>query len=451
VVPHASDCVLTLQFAARTLFSNPQQDLLMVSSKEVVQARGSPETLSARYSRIRSRTIDLCRHLQPEDFVVQSMPDVSPAKWHLAHVTWFFEHFVLLPYASRYRLFNDQYHYLFNSYYHTAGKMHERAKRGLLTRPTVGQILKYREHVDDAMQVLLASKSDDAEIPKLVTLGINHEQQHQELLLTDIKHVFFCNPLKPAVNPELSLPPRGNPPEYSFNKGAAGITEIGASDSGFFFDNETPRHPTLIHSHSIGARLVTNGEYLEFIRGGGYEDPELWLADGWMTLNERGWNRPLYWTEDMNSEFTFGGMRELDLNLPVTHVSYYEADAFARWAGARLPTEAEWEVAAKSEQVTGNFMESGYWHPAAASKGESQFFGDVWEWTSSSYAPYPGFKPLAGSLGEYNGKFMCNQMTVRGGSCVTAEEHIRASYRSFFYPDARWQFLGLRLAKDKST
>jgi ergothioneine biosynthesis protein EgtB len=419
----------------------------MVSPKEVVRAHGSLETLSTRFSRIRSTTVDLCRHLQPEDFVVQSMSDVSPAKWHLAHVTWFFERFVIMPRASNYRPFDDQYDYLFNSYYYTAGEMHDRPKRGLLTRPTVNEILKYREYVDAAMQELLVAENDDADIASLVTLGLNHEQQHQELLLTDIKHVFSRNPLKPCANPELAIPRNGEPQPYSFKNGKSGISEIGASGSAFCFDNETPRHPTLLHAHRIGSRLITNGEYLEFIRDGAYSKPALWLADGWKTINERGWNRPLYWTKDLSGEFTLGGMRELSVNLPVTHISYYEADAFARWAGARLPTEAEWEVAARNNPLKGNFMEAAYWHPAAAN-GDTQFFGDVWEWTSSSYGPYPGFKPLAGTLGEYNGKFMCNQMTVRGGSCVTSEEHIRASYRSFFYPDARWQFLGIRLAKD---
>ena len=418
----------------------------MVSPQEVVQARDSLEKLSERYSRIRSTTLELCRHLRPEDFVVQSMPDVSPAKWHLGHVTWFFERFVILPHAGNYRVFNDRYDYLFNSYYYTAGQMHERPKRGLLARPIVSEILNYREYVDDAMQELLAAKADYTEIADLVTLGLNHEQQ-QELLLTDIKHVFSCNPLEPTVNPELSLPPNDEPVPYAFKKGTSGIYEVGATSSGFCFDNETPRHPTLLHAHEIGSRLVTNGEYLEFIRDNGYKNTALWLADGWATIIERGWNRPLYWTEDFSGEFTLGGMCDLSLNLPVTHISYYEADAFARWACARLPTEAEWEVAARNTPVKGNFMESAYWHPAAGN-GDTQFFGDVWEWTSSPYAPYPGFKPLAGTLGEYNGKFMCNQMTVRGGSCVTAKEHIRASYRRFFFPDARWQFLGLRLAKD---
>ncbi len=420
----------------------------MVSSKEAVRAHGSLETLSARYARIRSTTLDLCRHLQTEDFVVQSMPDVSPAKWHLAHVTWFFERFVLSPHLENYRVFDDRYDYIFNSYYYTAGEMHARSKRGLLTRPTVSDILNYREHVDDAVQKLLEVREGDAEIAGLVTLGLNHEQQHQELLLTDIKHVFSCNPLMPAVNLDLSVPPAQEAAPYSFTSGPSGIMEIGATGGDFFFDNETPRHTTLLHPHEIGSRLVTNGEYLEFMHDGGYTKAELWLADGWTTIRERGWERPFYWTEGGSREFTLGGMRELDLNAPVTHVSYYEADAFARWAGARLPTEAEWEVAAGNEAVTGNLMEANYWHPAAAGESNRQLFGDVWEWTSSAYAPYPGFKPLDGTLGEYNGKFMCNQMTVRGGSCITAEEHIRASYRSFFYPDARWQFLGLRLAKD---
>ena len=419
----------------------------MASSKEAVPAYGSLETLSARYTRIRSTTLDLCRHLQPEDFVVQSMPDVSPAKWHLAHVTWFFERFVILPNTSNYQLFSDRYHYLFNSYYYTAGKMHERPQRGLLTRPTVKEILSYREHVDDAMQLLLAAKPDDAEIANLTTLGLNHEQQHQELLLTDIKHVFYCNPLKPSVNPELPISDCRDSKTHSFKDGVAGVQEIGADGQGFCFDNEMPRHPTLLHAHSIGSRLVTNAEYLDFIRDRGYQTSELWLSDGWATINQQEWKRPLYWGGDLCSEFTLGGDRDLDLHAPVTHISYYEADAFSRWAGARLPTEMEWELAANDEAVEGNFLESGFWHPTPGNDS-SQFFGDVWEWTSSPYGPYPGFTPAFGSLGEYNGKFMCNQMTVRGGSCVSAREHIRASYRSFFYPDARWQFLGIRLAKD---
>jgi ergothioneine biosynthesis protein EgtB len=429
----------------------PTKDILMVSAADVVTANGPLETLGARYLRIRATTPDLCRRLQIEDYVVQSMPDVSPAKWHLAHVTWFFERFILLPHARSYKEFDEHYHYLFNSYYYSVGSMHARPKRGLLTRPTVQEILQYRAHVDDAMQTLLSSAANDGEIAMLTTLGLNHEQQHQELLLTDIKHVFSCNPIQPAVFPALEIPVGRETIRHQFITGVSGIRQIGANADDFCFDNETPRHQALLHKHSIGSRLVTNAEFLDFIRDGGYGKSDLWLSDGWAIINERGWNRPLYWNEELTQEFTLGGQRELDPHAPVVHVSYYEADAFARWAGARLPTEAEWEVAATSAPLHGNFMEAGYLHPIAANDGEPQFFGDVWEWTASSYAAYPGFKPLAGSLGEYNGKFMCNQMTVRGGSCATSVEHIRATYRSFFYPDARWQFLGIRLAKDGAT
>ena len=292
----------------------------------------------------------------------------------------------------------------------------------------------------------LLVQRNDQEIIERVVLGINHEQQHQELLLTDIKHVFSCNPLSPAVNPQLEVPASSPTAEYTYQDGRRGIAQIGAAGLGFCFDNETPRHDALLHEHELGTRLVTNSEYREFIADNAYSDSRLWLSDGWAVINERGWQRPLYWSEDLASEFTLGGMREIDESAPVCHVSFYEADAFARWAGTRLPTEFEWEDAAAGQTVEGNLMESKLWQPAASNS--SQFFGDVWEWTSSSYSAYPGFTPLAGSLGEYNGKFMCNQVTVRGGSCVTAAEHIRASYRSFFYPDARWQFLGVRLAKD---
>jgi ergothioneine biosynthesis protein EgtB len=296
------------------------------------------------------------------------------------------------------------------------------------------------------MQQLLQTGTPDEQVFKVSTLGLNHEQQHQELLLADIKHVFSCNPIHPPVSHTLDVATTTAVAPYSYSHVDAGIRAIGAAGSDFAFDNETPRHDALLHEHRIGNRLVTNGEYREFIRDGGYAICELWLSDGWAIINERGWRRPLYWDEALEKEFTLGGDREIDGNAPVCHVSYYEADAFARWAGARLPTEFEWETAAGQQAVSGNLLESNHWHPVAAE--ESQYFGDVWEWTSSSYAPYPGFKPLDGSLGEYNGKFMCNQMTVRGGSCVTARDHIRTSYRSFFYPDARWQFLGVRLAKD---
>jgi len=402
--------------------------------------------LSTHYRDARAVMPRLCAELEPEDTVVQSMPDVSPSKWHLAHVTWFFERFVLKVFDPNYRTLDDQYDFLFNSYYFSAGQMHARPKRGLLSRPTLAEITAYRVHVDTSVFSLLETAGDNPELHAAVLLGINHEQQHQELFLTDIKHVFSCNPMRPSVSTQLEIPKPATPGSNTFVSGPSGIHKVGASADDFFFDNETPRHGTLLHEHRIGTRLVTNAEYRQFIDDGGYRDSNLWLSDGWSTINERGWDRPLYWDQSLESEFTLGGQRDIDAGAPVCHVSYYEADAYARWAGARLPTEFEWELAASDKPVQGNLMESGYWQPVAANSG--QFFGDVWEWTSSMYAPYPGFVPLAGSLGEYNGKFMCNQMTVRGGSCVTSGEHIRPSYRSFFYPDARWQFLGIRLAKD---
>jgi ergothioneine biosynthesis protein EgtB len=409
-------------------------------------------SLSASFKRIRNATTDLTRTLKPEDCVVQTMPDVSPAKWHLAHTAWFFEHFLLKPHAAGYRLFDEQFDFLFNSYYYSAGQMHLRPERGFISRPTVDRILEYREYVDDAMTGLLDSTSGDPEIAKLTTLGLNHEQQHQELLLTDIKHVFSRNPLLPALR-ETPAVSRAAAGPMRFIERSDGIKEIGAREDRFFFDNEMPRHRVLLHPHALGSRLVTNTEYREFIDDGGYERTDLWLSDGWGTVQQQGWNRPLYWSEDLAGEFTLGGLRDIVPDAPVAHVSYYEADAFARWAGARLPTEAEWETAAAETKVEGNFLESGLLHPAPPGDGESggqpaQMFGDVWEWTQSAYSPYPGFKPLAGSLGEYNGKFMCNQWVVRGGSCATSRSHIRASYRSFFYPHQRWQFLGIRLAKD---
>jgi ergothioneine biosynthesis protein EgtB len=401
--------------------------------------------LRARYGRVRATTQQLITDLRPEDTVVQTMPDVSPTKWHLAHVTWFFERFVLEPCGVP-RL-NDRYHFLFNSYYNSVGEMHPRPKRGEITRPTLEEVLDYRAQVDASMLALFDSGGLEDETLDIVTLGLHHEQQHQELLLTDIKHVLAQNPLRPAARADLHTPSAGSAAPLEFMGGDTGIVRIGHDGHGFCFDNETPLHDALLHPHRVANRLVTNGEYREFILDGGYAQAEHWLSDGWATIRERGWNRPLYWDEDLETEFTLGGDREIDPGAPVCHVSYYEADAFARWAGCRLPTEFEWEHVARQDEVEGNLLGSHIWHPAAA-RDSRQFFGDVWEWTSSAYAPYPGFRPLPGSLGEYNGKFMCNQMSVRGGSCVTADDHIRASYRSFFYPDARWQFLGFRLARD---
>jgi ergothioneine biosynthesis protein EgtB len=404
------------------------------------------ESLRDRFLRVRQATLDLVSELRDEDTVVQSMPDVSPTKWHLAHVTWFFERFVLEPCGVQ-RL-DDEYHYLFNSYYNSAGEMHPRPQRGLITRPTLDEVRAYRAHVDEQMIRLLDAGVVDAAMQDILVLGLNHEQQHQELILTDIKHVLSLNPRQPAARTDLVVPAGKAPPPYDYTAGATGIVQVGHGGDGFCFDNETPRHDALLHPHEIGNRLITNGEFRDFIKSGAYDDPLLWLSDGWTTINRQGWNRPLYWDESLETEFTLGGRGEIDEHAPVTHVSYYEADAFARWAGARLPTEFEWEQAASSAAPGGNLLGTHAWQPLAAN-GSQQFFGDVWEWTSSAYAPYPGFRPLQGSLGEYNGKFMCNQLTVRGGSCVTADDHIRASYRSFFYPDARWQFLGFRLARDQ--
>lgn len=417
----------------------------MAAPAETV-SRDSAESLSVKYARIRARSLELAAPLSPEDTVVQSMPDVSPTKWHLAHVTWFFERFLIQSNMPNYVPFDDSFDFLFNSYYYTAGQMHARPKRGLLSRPTLARIVDYRRYVDEHMLDLIEDRQDDTAFASVVVLGLNHEQQHQELLLTDIKHVLSCNPMLPAYDAGLPVPESQPVESYAFVAGATGAHPVGAEGEGFCFDNETPRHDALLHEHRIGSRLITNGEYREFIRDGGYAECELWLSDGWATISTEGWNRPLYWNEDLESEFTLGGPREIDDNAPVCHVSFYEADAFARWAAARLPTEFEWERAAADEPVDGNMFETGFLHPVAGN--DQQFFGDVWEWTSSSYAPYPGFVPLDGSLGEYNGKFMCNQMTVRGASCVTPTDHARLSYRNFFYPHMRWQFLGIRLAKD---
>ena len=400
-----------------------------------------------RYQQIRDVTTGLCCSLTPEDMTLQSMPDASPTKWHLAHSSWFFEHFLLAPYLKDYRPFNPQFNYLFNSYYYTVGSMHPRSERGLLSRPGVAEVAHYRAHVDEYMHKLLDARGSEPELAYLTTLGLNHEQQHQELLLMDIKHLFARNPLQPRWR-ELPAPVSTSALPLKFIPRPEGLLPIGHAGNDFAFDNEAPRHRVFIQAHALANRLTTNNDYREFIRAGGYSAPALWLSDGWATLQREGWNRPLYWNHDMTAEFTLGGERELDSHAPVCHVNYYEADAFARWAGARLPTEAEWESFAADQPVAGNLLENGRFHPVAAAAGANQLFGDVWEWTASSYAPYPGFKPLAGSLGEYNGKFMANQMVLRGGSCATPREHVRASYRNFFYPQQRWQFSGLRLAQD---
>ena len=411
----------------------------------------SPESLASRFSRIRETSLTICKPLEIEDYVVQSMPDASPAKWHLAHTSWFFEQFLLKPKLPGYQRFQDSFEYLFNSYYQAVGPMHQRLERGLLTRPTVKEVLAYREHVNGHMLELFDTRAGDAELNTLVTLGLNHEQQHQELMFTDIKHLLSRNPLLPAYcrKPQPAIEARSTTP-LKFHSFDGGVREIGASGDDFCFDNETPRHRTFLEPYALGDRLVTNGEFLEFVRDGGYRRAEFWLSDGWSTVNQEGWTRPFYWSPELDAEFTLRGLQPLETAAPVSHLSYYEADAFARWAGARLPTEAEWELAAESLPVRGNLMRHEVLRtlPAGDAPGMKQMFGDVWEWTASPYSAYPGYRPASGALGEYNGKFMCNQLVLRGGSCVTPADHVRATYRNFFYAHSRWQFMGVRLARD---
>jgi ergothioneine biosynthesis protein EgtB len=423
-------------------------------AKESVSLRsasdGIDNEISLRYQKIRADSLRIVVPLTAEDCVAQSMPDASPAKWHLAHTSWFFEQFVLRPHLPGYRVFDRQFEYLFNSYYDSVGPRHARPERGLLTRPPLTEVRDYRHHVDEHMLRVLAS----ARAPEpVIELGLNHEQQHQELTLTDVKHLFSRNALEPAYRRDLARPTgdekRATTPEWS--RFDAGLREIGADGrSGFCFDNETPRHNVWVDSYELANQPVTNAEFRQFVRDGGYDEPRLWLSDGWMSAQREGWRRPLYWSEGLDSEFTLGGRRELDPDSPACHVSYYEADAFARWAGARLPSEAEWEIAAADRPVTGNLLHADLLNPTPASDSETpaKLFGDVWEWTASPYTPYPGFRPTDGALGEYNGKFMCNQLVLRGGSCATPAGHVRASYRNFFYPSARWQFSGLRLARN---
>ena len=408
-----------------------------------------PAGMTARFRQVRQQTLSLCRGLSAEDMLLQSMPDASPGKWHLAHTSWFFEQFVLGR-DPAYRPRDPAWNYLFNSYYQSVGPMHARPQRGLLSRPSLDEVHGYRHYIDDTVSELL-SREDDPELVALVELGLQHEQQHQELLLTDIKHALWSNPLRPAYRAAPAKPANPKRVSLRFVEGRDGIVEIGHRGDGFAFDNETPRHRTLLQPHALATRLVTNAEYLAFVREGGYREPGLWLSDGWATLQREGWQHPLYWQDDLVSEFTLAGLRALDPHEPVCHLSYYEAEAFARWAGARLPTEAEWESAAQGVAIDGNLQDAQHYQPCAASGDAAllQLYGDVWEWTASPYISYPGFRPLPGSLGEYNGKFMCGQWVLRGGSCVTPRDHIRASYRNFFPPHARWQFAGLRLGQDR--
>lgn len=409
------------------------------------------EDLTVWFRDTRKQSLSLCATLEFEDYVVQSMSDASPIKWHLAHTTWFFEHFVLKAFHTKYRVFDPKFEYLFNSYYESIGVMHPRAQRGLLTRPTVAEVLRYRESVDEQIQNLLYVRPDEPELHRLIVLGLNHEQQHQELMLTDIKHAFSINPLLPAYQKRGDkIDEKRNAPELHFVAFDGGIKAVGATNDDFCFDNETPRHRVLIEPFSLANRLVTNSEYTAFVRTGGYRRADLWLAEGWRMVNTESWSHPLYWQHSLESEFTLHGVQALHPDAPVSHLSYYEADAFARWAGMRLPTEFEWEIAAAHAPVRGNLLSSGNLHPISAASPSTtltQLFGDVWEWTASAYAPYPGYVTEPGAIGEYNGKFMCNQMVLRGGSCVTPDEHVRATYRNYFAVAARWQFSGVRLAR----
>jgi dimethylhistidine N-methyltransferase len=403
-----------------------------------------------RYRSVRAASEALTRSLTAEDQAAQSMPDASPAKWHLAHTSWFFETFLLTPRLAGYRVFDPRFGYLFNSYYEALGPRQPRPDRGLLTRPSLADVMAYRAHVDAGMARLLATADPDA--AALVALGLAHEEQHQELILMDIQHLFASSPLKPAYAPPRPAPePRPVSP-LAFVDVDGGLVEIGHAGPGFCFDNETPRHRTWLEPYRLADRLVTNAEWQAFMADRGYERPDLWHADGWARVREEGWRAPLYWEEADGgwSVMTLHGLRPLEPAAPVSHVSWYEASAYAAWAGARLPTEAEWEHAAAGQAPVGRFLGAGRLDAVAASEGEGlkQMFGDCWEWTSSAYSPYPGFRPAPGAVGEYNGKFMAGQFVLRGGACVTPAGHVRASYRNFFYPHQRWMFSGVRLAMD---
>lgn len=413
-----------------------------------------------RFRSTRLTTLDLCAPLTPEDMMVQSCPEASPAKWHLAHTTWFFESFVLREFLPDYQIFHPDFPWLFNSYYETFSPFPEKRLRSSFSRPGLEQILRYRKHVDAAIKRLL-EQEPEPEALRRIELGANHEEQHQELLLTDILNAFFANPLRPAYrDPDgrqvaEKIGKRTNVHPLSFSEFEGGLREAGNTGEGFCFDNERPRHRVWLEPFRLANRLVTCGEYAQFMADGGYSRPELWLSAGWAAVKQNGWRAPLYWTEKDGSWslFTLRGefpLKELEA-VPVSQVSFYEADAYARWAGYRLPTEFEWETAAESQPVEGNLLDSGHLTPIPSAnlvrnQGRAQHYGDCWVWTSSAYLGYPGFRPLEGALGEYNGKFMSGQMVLRGGSCVTPVRHVRSSYRNFFSPETRWQFSGIRLA-----
>ena len=410
--------------------------------------------IAHRFLQARHATETLAAGLSAEDCSLQSMPDASPVKWHLAHTTWFFETFLLQPDGTDARVFREAYGYLFNSCYDAIGARHPRPQRGLLSRPPFDEVLAYRRHVNAGVEAMLAQRWPlSPRALEVLELGLHHEQQHQELILTDFKHLLSFNPLLPAYRPMLQ-PVSGPAAPLRWHRYPEGLHRIGHTGAGFAFDNEGPSHRCFVEPFELASRLVTNAEFAEFIDDNGYRRPELWMSEGWQTVQANHWERPQYWERDGRTwlGFTLSGRHELQPAEPVCHLSWYEADAFARWSGARLPTEIEWEIAATGMPTTGNFADSGRLRPAmapaAGTDAPQQLFGDVWEWTGSAYLPYPGYRPSPGALGEYNGKFMVNQFVLRGGSCATPQSHIRTTYRNFFPPHARWQFSGLRLAHD---
>ncbi|MCB1191158.1 MAG: ergothioneine biosynthesis protein EgtB [Leptospiraceae bacterium] len=413
----------------------------------------SSQEIIEKYKEIRQNTEKLCQPLEIEDYVIQTTVEASPAKWHLAHVTWFFETFLLSEFQDNYKEFDSSFRFLFNSYYEQVGNFFPRSQRGLLSRPTVKEVYKYRVYVDENILHLLQNyNKDQEEITRRILIGLNHEEQHQELLLTDLKYNLGFNPLLPSYRDDLKKQLTYPVPTIKWFEQKGCLHTIGYDGKGFSFDNESPKHKVYINPFRISSRLVTNGEYIEFIEDNAYKRAELWLSDAWSTIQKENWQCPLYWEKRENKwyYFTLGGSKTINLNEPVCHVSYYEADAFARWKDKRLPLETEWEFLASNLPIEGNFREKDFLQPIVSEDKEGilQMYGDVWEWTSSPYTAYPGYKPAQGALGEYNGKFMCNQFVLRGGSCVTPKDHVRPTYRNFFHPNERWQFMGFRLAED---
>ncbi|MFV1882966.1 MAG: ergothioneine biosynthesis protein EgtB [Balneola sp.] len=421
-------------------------------TEKIIPDRLSKKVVLRQFKEVREFTHYLVEPLETEDFVIQPMESASPAKWHLAHTSWFFETFVLGKFEPGFESLHPQYAYFFNSYYLQTGVPFTRANRGLLSRPTVEEVFEYRAYVNEQMEAFINNCDEEtwAEAASVIEIGNHHEQQHQELILTDLKYLLAQNPLLPVYR-EAKILESEPVPELNWIPFEEGLVEIGSKGNEFTYDNEHPHHRTFVQDFELADRLITNGEFLEFMNDGGYEKSPYWLDEGWSTVQKEDWKAPLYWFKRDGEWmlFSLSGVRRVDPNEPVTHISYYEADAFARWKGCRLPTEQEWEYACGNCEIEGNFVDEDYFHPVSASqkKGSKQMYGDVWEWTMSSYSPYPNYKPLPGALGEYNGKFMANQYVLRGGSCATSKSHIRKTYRNFFHADARWQFSGIRLAR----